>query len=156
MVFLVKSLSQLKIQLKSKKFKKSQLKLNPCNTQIQNLCLFCQLVAIISKTSPKMVYEINVPVAIYFTSYELFFTHELQVIIYCVCYELVSTYELQVTAYCRSWECIVDCAKFFYYISYTFLRPIPYKIKYSQPAIPQQYISWMSALTLMMCETDDV
>ena len=124
MVFLVKSLSQLKIQLKSKKFKKSQLKLNPCNTQIQNLCLFCQLVAIISKTSPKMVYEINVPVAIYFTSYEL-----------------VSTYELQVTAYCTSWECIVDCAKFFYYISYTFLRPIPYKIKYSQPAIPQQYIS---------------
>ena len=47
-----------------------------------------------------------------------------------------------------SWDCNVDCVKFFYYTGYSFLWPAVYKIKHSNWAIPQQCISWMSAPTL--------
>ena len=73
-------------------------------------------------------YELRV--AIYCTSYVLLFTYELRVITYCTIYELIFTYELRVTIYCTSWDCYVDCAKFLYYISYSFLGLVFFKIKY--------------------------
>ena len=44
----------------------SQLLLNPCTSQIQNLCLFCQLI-MLNKTSLKMIHETLID--IYIKSY---------------------------------------------------------------------------------------
>ena len=41
------------------------------------------------------------------------------------------TYELRVSINCIRWNCSVDCVKFLYYISYSFLLTVLYKIKYS-------------------------
>ena len=87
-------------------------------------------------------------VTIYCTSYDLFFICELRVITYCTSYELVFMYKLWVTIYCASYklklskelrvpvswtscDCNVDCVKFLYYTSCSYLWFGLYKITYS-------------------------
>ena len=69
-------------------------------------------------------------------SYALNFTYELQVTIYCTSYKLSLSYELRVSIYSTSWDYNIDCVKFLYYISYSFLWPASnIKIKHSESAI---------------------
>ena len=60
-------------------------------------------------------------VTIYCKSYELLFIYELRATIYCTSYKLNVSSELRVTIYYMSWDCNVDCVKFLYYTSYSFL-----------------------------------
>ena len=89
-------------------------------------------------TSYELVFVYELQVTIYCTNCELLFTYELRVITYCTSYELIFTYELRVTIDCMSWDCHVDCVKFLYYTSYSFLWLALYKIKYSSSAVPEQ------------------
>ena len=81
-------------------------------------------------------------------SYKLNFTYELQVTIYYMSYKLSLSYELRVPIYSTSRDCNIDCVKFYYYASYSFLWPAFYKTKYSESAIPEQCISLTSAPAL--------
>ena len=99
-------------------------------------------------TSCELLFTYELVVITYCTSYELIFKYELRVTIYCTSYKLNLSYELRVTIYCTSWGCNVDCGKFLYCTSYSFLWPALYKIKYSSSAVPEQCISWLNARKL--------
>ena len=50
---------------------------------------------------------------------------------YYLLHDWIFTYELRVCIYCTSCDCNFNCIKFIYYISYSFLLLVLYKIKYS-------------------------
>ena len=77
----------------------NQLKLNPCNFQIQNLFLLSQLTMIIKSSSKKM-HEIDVGVTIYCTGYEYFLhtSHKLLFIAQVTSKLLRMSYELLLIA----------------------------------------------------------
>ena len=103
-------------------------------------CTSCELLFIYELR----VFTYELRVITYCTSYELILTYELRVTIYCKSYKLNLPYELRITVCCTSWD-YVNCVKFLYYTSYSFLWLAFYKIKYSSSAVPEQCISWMSA-----------